>query len=499
MTAFIFLGMLSTTGYFLAQPSSATCEDQQQPMVTRDDSSLSTMSPRSRATATPQSGYARAAASSRKAPLQRRATIESGEVVRQRWTIDTSCETMTSDVFVVSMFADLAPAGVLPVAHAVSGTGFIPTFLLLGFFCSLCVFTFYLTAKNCEISGQMDLAGQWETLVGPRSRWIPVAIVAIVCVANDIAYACFFSDIFTDVLPTLGIRAPRWVCCVMLSVFPTLPLCLKKDLSALAPSSTLAVLAVLYTVVVMVIRWLDGSYSTGGQFSNVTPTPSVPASHWLAFGMPALSLANSFAVAFLSHYNACKYYRELKAHTPARLATACGIAMGLCACVYGVSIVVGFQTFGTSADAVILRNYSPDDTLFTVARIAMGISLIASYPLMFSGLRESLIALGKIIQPDNTDFFDSLTFQDSISMFSVAFITICAILLTDTGLVVGLVGALCGSAIIYIVPAFLHIAALNSGLVDRSQNLGGILFAYVLVALGAFLGIAGTMTALKSS
>merc|ERR1719476_110236 len=116
-----------------------------------------------------------------------------------------------------------------------------------------------LIARNCVISGSMDFAGQWAVVIGRRTRWIPVAITAVVCFGNNVAYACFFSDIFTSVLPRFGLQAPRTLCCIMFSAFPTLPLCLLKDFSALAPSSSFAVVATVYTVVVMVVRAADGS------------------------------------------------------------------------------------------------------------------------------------------------------------------------------------------------------------------------------------------------
>merc|ERR1719221_1715454 len=123
--------------------------------------------------------------------------------------------------------------------------------------------------------------------------------------------------------------------------------------------------------------------------------------------------------------------------------------MGLCACVFGVSMVAGFMTFGLNCDAVILKNYAPNDTLFTIARIGMGLSLIASYPLMFSGLRESLITLAKTFFPAHNESFDLVWLQDAMSVVLVAVITFCAVMMEDAGLVVGLVGAICGSAIIY--------------------------------------------------
>jgi len=248
----------------------------------------------------------------------------------------------------------------------------------------------------------------------------------------------------------------------------------------------------------MVVRCLDGTYKPGGRYYNVniddpSLVPDVPASHWGAIGLPALALVNSFAIAFLAHYNACKYYRELKNHTPARLAKCTGTAMGLCAVLYSISLVAGFQTFGANSNAVIIKNYSRDDYLFTAARLGMGLSLIASYPLMFSGLRESLVSLGKILSPpERAASFDSLIFQDTLSVVCVGLVTICAIVLVDAGIVVGLVGAICGSAIIYIVPSFLHISAVRSGL-DVGRHLLELSFVGFLGVLGIVLLVVGSL------
>jgi len=324
-----------------------------------------------------------------------------------------------------------------------------------------------------------------------------VAVVTLVCFGCNLAYACFYSDIFKGVMPSLGFSLPRWLCCVIFSAFPTMPLCLLKDFSALAPSSFFAVLAVLYTLVVMIVRAVDGTYAPGGIYYrtlHVELRPDVPASHLWAFGLPALSLVNSLAIAFLAHYNACKYYRELKFHSPARFARVTGAAMGICALVFGVSIVAGFQTFGGHSQAVILRNYSREDVLFTIARLAVGFSLIASYPLMFSGLREALVELLRILWPAWGEQLELVLVQDCMSLAAVVLITVCAMLLEDAGIVVGLVGAICGSAIIYVIPCALFFASLQSRLVDEQNFLiqrGATVF---LALLGFALMIAGTIT-----
>merc|ERR1719291_183281 len=123
----------------------------------------------------------------------------------------------------------------------------------------------------------------------------------------------------------------------------------------------------------------------------------------------------------------------------------------------------------------------------------MGLSLIASYPLMFSGLRESLITLAKTFFPAHNESFDLVWLQDAMSVMLVGVITLCAVMMEDAGLVVGLVGAICGSAIIYIIPGVLFVRCLQSGLVSEDKNAVAYWFTHFLIGLGCFLMVAGTI------
>ena len=51
-------------------------------------------------------------------------------------------------------------------------------------------------------------------------------------------------------------------------------------------------------------------------------------------------------VAFTAHYNAPKYYRELKDRTPSNFLTAVMIAFGMCALVYAIVSLCGYFEFG---------------------------------------------------------------------------------------------------------------------------------------------------------
>jgi len=367
---------------------------------------------------------------------------------------------------IVNIVADIAPVGFLPVASGIKYIGFIPSFTAMFVLMYVCVYTMWMTSRNCEITGSLQLDRQWAMVIGPRTAWVPVMASAIACFGDNVAFACFFADMFEDAFSTVGISMSRTQCCIMFSVFPTLPLCLLKELSALAPSSAMGVLAIIFTLMAMVHRAMDGSYEIGGLyykdlFVHHREIPIVPHNHHLyAFTFISfLKLLNTLSLSFMTHYNACTYYHELKLATPERFANLTFIALAICASIYSVSMIAGYATFGYNAEEMILSNYAPEDVLLNVARFGAGIALLVAYPVTFSGLRRNAVTMLEMLRPSNKLLFASTLVQDLLTVLFVSLVTIVAVFLVDDGLMVGLVGSVCGSSVIFIIPTLLHIFA----------------------------------------
>jgi sodium-coupled neutral amino acid transporter 11 len=178
------------------------------------------------------------------------------------------------------------------------------------------------------------------------------------------------------------------------------------------------------------------------------------------FGFAAFVLTDTLSMGFMAHYNGCKYYRELQDHSPAKLRRVVAVAMGIAACIFGVSMVAGFVTFGTTANGVILNSYSDNDWPINIARFGMGLSIVASFPICFSGLREAVVTILKASLPVSAPSMDFIWCQDVLSVVLLTAIVGLATVLVDAGMVVDLVGALCGSTIIYIVPSVLYAATI---------------------------------------
>lgn len=86
--------------------------------------------------------------------------------------------------------------------------------------------------------------------------------------------------------------------------------------------------------------------------------------------------------AFVAHYNAPRFYTELKNNTIKRYATMVGLSFGASSLIYLLVMVFGFLTFGSSCDGYILNNYSNNDPLATLCRLCVAGALICTYPVV---------------------------------------------------------------------------------------------------------------------
>lgn len=216
----------------------------------------------------------------------------------------------------INIMADLCPHGMLPLAYGMAsdgGTGIAPALTLLVTFGMLSAYTLISIARACEETGAYSFRGVWSRTLNPKSAWVIDAGITLLCFGCCIFYSAFIGDLSAALAQALGAPSPfqnRWVCLVLLHIFPLLPLCLMRDLSSLQYSSIVGVLGILYTTSFVVKRQLDGSYQQGGKFHALIDAlyrPSKPSHSALekAFrlGPGAVSLMNMACVAFTTHYN----------------------------------------------------------------------------------------------------------------------------------------------------------------------------------------------------
>merc|ERR1712060_11125 len=116
------------------------------------------------------------------------------------------------------------------------------------------------------------------------------------------------------------------------------------------------------------------------------------------------------STAYIAHFNAPKYYSELKNNTVKRFNIVTSVSYAISIAFFVLIASFGFLTFGKNCSGLILNNYSTKDLIVTLSRFAVAISILFSYPLAFTGVRDGILDILQIRSKDrSTKLLNKLT------------------------------------------------------------------------------------------
>ena len=196
----------------------------------------------------------------------------------------------------------------------------------------------------------------------------------------------------------------------------------------------------------------------------------------------------------MAHFNAPKFYNELENNTIQRYNTVVASSFGIAIAIFVAFASLGFATFGKNCLGFILSNYSTKDSLIGLSRVMVSISLISTYPLVFSGCRDGALDLFGIPKENRTP-----TLLNNLSYILLTFITIAALLVKDLSFVLSFGGATLGNALIYIFPALMFRKVVKDMGDKASTSLKReVYFASFSGLLGLVMGAIGANMAIQS-
>jgi len=378
------------------------------------------------------------------------------------------------------------PAGVVAFGNAPSAM--IPAVILIAVMGVISAYTFALIGRVSKSTNTMSYADAWDVTVGKSTSWIIAFSCFIDCWFGNLSYSMILADTIKNLLASTGIAATRTQSLLGVTGVVLLPLCLMKNLSSLAPFSLVGIIGMLYTTLVMGIRYFSGAYAPGGKFLATALVAPAFGSAGAAAAMSAktLILTSMLSNAYIAHFNAPKYLAELKNNTMGRFTQVIAWSFGSSVALYSIITALGFLTFGASSNGLILNNYSTQDLLMSFSRVAVGLSVTGSYPLLFDGARDGFLDLFKVPKEKRTN---SLFNKVTIGILAVT--TLVASKLTDLGLVASVGGATFGTALVFIYPTIMFIKS------QKGKNNKETTLAKVLAVLGVVMGALGTKLALN--
>jgi amino acid permease len=326
-------------------------------------------------------------------------------------------------------------------------------------------------------------------------------MIAIMCLACAVIYSGILGDVFTSLLAHAGFPDQwngRSSNIIAITGAFLLPLSLIKNMSGLAFTSLLGFASIMYTVIFVVIRALDGTYALGtGKFvvdGLIAAQPAFTKTSLWNFDFTSLVLASNLGLAYIAHYNGPTFYRSLKDTNSKRFRKMVNIAFPVLVAMYIVVMTAGYSTFGDVCQGNLLLNYHPHDVLSTLALLATGFSILFGFPLVACGAREALIGAAYSLG------YKSLGNEENHFLLVsgiLAFVTMIACTVKDVSLVVGLTGAALGSFIVYICPSIIYTRAVGlvKGVDSDAYNKAKINLA--LVPFGLFIASVGCYMTIK--
>lgn len=156
-----------------------------------------------------------------------------------------------------------------------------------------------------------------------------------------------------------------------------------------------------------------------------------------------LVLVAILSTSYIAHYNAPKFYQNLKDRTVVRFNRVVYLAFAIITSIFILIVSTGYLTFGTASAGFVLNNYAATDPLATAARVAVGGSLVCAYPLVFTGLRDGL---------RNSMNIAAQMAHRRLSYSTLGALTLVAFVAKDVGFVSAISGALFGTLLMFVFP-----------------------------------------------
>jgi len=296
----------------------------------------------------------------------------------------------------------------------------------------------------------------------------------------------------------------------LLSSLILYPLCIQKDLSALKSVSAFGIAGHLSAMFALVVRLADKSYLPGGAYyagsamQKAALLAAVPVKKASAVKLATTAtafapekifvLASLLSYCFVCHYNAPRYYTELKGKEkdPHLFLKMTSLSYASGAAIYIGTMMLALALFGRHSQSFALNSFSTLDPLGTFARVAFGSSVLASFPLIFLSMRNWFSALAEQRLP-------AVAGVEKMSALLLLFISYLTSQFTDIGVVGSIAGAVFGSSMMFIFPPVMYIKALQQQAAKRGEknNIFTLVINGALLACGSALGLLGTYNSLS--
>ncbi|KAK3819173.1 MAG: transmembrane amino acid transporter protein-domain-containing protein [Linnemannia elongata] len=275
--------------------------------------------------------------------------------------------------------------------------------------------------------------------------------------------------------PVLGFLARRSFVIIFCTVLISFPLSLYRDISKLAKTSAVAMVALVVIIIAVVIEGPRAPMELRGD----------PDAVW-SFARPELFQSiGVISFAFVCHHNSFLIFGSLQKPTMNRvkLVTHMSMMVSLLACL--ILALSGYLAFSDKTQGNILNNFPSGNFIINIARFCFGVNMFTTLPLEAFVCREVI----------ETYYFPGAPFSMKrhtiITTGLVGTALIIALLTCDLGFVLEVTGGFSATALAFILPPLCYLK-LASGPVWSTKKIAHIAclgFGIAVMILSTFFSL----------
>mmetsp|Transcript_44907 Transcript_44907/g.109005 ORF Transcript_44907/g.109005 Transcript_44907/m.109005 type:complete len:530 (+) Transcript_44907:266-1855(+) len=420
----------------------------------------------------------------------------------------------------------IAGSGVLALPSGLAAmsdttTSLVPAMTLMTILGLLSAYTFSLYGRLTHISQAHSLGELWEIKKDKSTAWVVSVAALTFCFGACLSYTILLGDVASALSQTLlhgsgggggggatvtglaaltaGIWTSRQFWILVLTGTVLYPLCRLKSLLALAPLSLAGVGAVLITTLFIAARCPTVNPSSpyllgcGSKLLRSLSKSQLPLFNTYNKGLTSpssLVILGMAASAYLGHFTAPEFYHSVKRDIDSSAMTKNEeddddddgvvpnqqalddfnkVTVGGFLTVTIINCLIlacGWLTFGGHSRGVILNNYSTLDVGATICRFLTGVSVVGGFPFLMSACRGELLELWKLRtghEPTRSD-------EKKTTKILLLILSLASMVISNAGFVIGFIGSLMGSSIVYIFPSLQFLSYTDKLLMGGSDS-----------------------------
>lgn len=358
-------------------------------------------------------------------------------------------------------------AGIIGIPFAIKESGFIVgvvLLLLVGIFTDkslrliVDLATFHPKLKDLGVLTYEDLMA---IPFGRTGKIFILVSMFILAYGAMVAYLLIVKDNVPDLLGLGYTFAERELVMLVTSLLIMLPLSMLRDISQLALTSFLSVVAdVVLVVIVCLYSPVSTTVSAAGGFGAVLASNWVDSGLFIGLGVLSTALACQHSSFLISN--------TLEHHTSARWARVTGISLMIATLLSLILGVVGYLGFLEQTQGDVLKNFG-QGVMVNAARALLSVTMFLTYPMESFVARHVLSQLVFQGNLDNTSvgsdgevvperkWLGCLGRRERWTLYLYLTALVPALIFTDLGPVLSLTGSLGASSVAYIAPGLVYL------------------------------------------